>query len=178
MYENMTDKFAVRKNKDPHGWGYSETAGFLVDGKFTGFVWIVEDYVDADHHRLFICGIVMPYSDRYEFGCLYDDDLRNKVNVRYLGEAERFYKELRLECDDMKRIVFCGQFADSERCGLGSEFSYDSFGNITEFQGLWERGILTHRREGDRLVPVTPEEAAVHRFDPEKCTLTESPVSE
>ncbi len=60
---------------------------------------------------------------------------------------------LLVERDQEGRVTFCGAQFKGQRHGLGSEFSYKPR-VLTELQGLWQYGKLTHVRKDNQLVPV------------------------
>ena len=123
--------------------GYWE-AGFMVNGEMRGFSWRC-DWKDSafsdDRWSSYRCGLGKEFSV--------------SVGSRSITESEDLYllPEL-LERDDKGRIVFCGVHKDGVRHGLGSEFTYNDDGEITEIQGLWQNGKFTHKRSGGELVPV------------------------
>lgn len=130
--------------------GHSD-AGFAIDGKIHGFMWR-RDWDDgpgsADYYY---CGLVDDQLKKIGFIC----SIRYQPQRPYNGFQETEYMLPGLvERDNKGRIVFCGVHKDGVRHGLGSEFTYNDDGEITELQGLWQNGKLTHRREGDKLVPV------------------------
>lgn len=126
--------------------GYTQ-AGFKIDGRIRGFMWRYsweEGFVSTEYYA---CGLA-------------DDQMDNEgllCSVGYRGcrldESEYMLPGL-LERDGQGRIIFCGVHQGDVRHGLGSEFSYDNDGKITELQGLWQNGVLTHRRSGGELIPV------------------------
>ena len=128
--------------------GYDD-AGFAVDGKIRGFKWRV-DWNDIHRRQAYhLCGLIEDEGN--DFACW----------IRYQPEWSMYgFQESKnmsptlLERDARKRIIFCGLHKDGVRHGLGSEFTYNNKGEIAELQGLWQNGKLTHRREGNQLVPV------------------------
>ena len=119
-------------------------AGFLVDDVICGFSWQC-DWEDSafsdDRWRWYRCGLGKDFS----------------VEVRSDGIKESEYLYLLpdlFERDEKGRVIFCGVHKDGVRHGLGSEFIYNDDGKITELQGLWQNGVLTHRREYSKLIPV------------------------
>lgn len=130
--------------------GHSD-AGFAVDGKIHGFMWR-RDWNDGPGRAdYYYCGLVDDQLHKSAFIC----SVRYQPDRPYNGFQETQYMLPGLvERDKRGRIVFCGVHKDGVRHGLGSEFSYSVSGKITELQGLWQDGVLTHRREGDKLVPV------------------------
>lgn len=129
--------------------GHSD-AGFAIDGKIHGFMWR-RDWDDgpgsADYYY---CGLVDDQLKKIGFIC----SIRYQPDRPFYGFMETEYMLPGLLERNGGRIVFCGVHKDGVRHGLGSEFSYGIDGKITELQGLWQNGKLTHRREGDQLVPV------------------------
>ena len=123
--------------------GYWE-AGFVADDIIYGFSWRCEWKESAfsdDRWSTYRCGLGKEFSV--------------SVTSRSITESEDLYllPEL-LERDDKGRIVFCGIHKDGVRHGLGSEFTYNDDGEITELQGLWQNGKFTHKRSGGELVSV------------------------
>ena len=119
-------------------------AGFMADDIIYGFSWRCEWKESAfsdDRWSTYRCGLGKEFSV--------------SVTSRSITESEDLYllPEL-LERDDKGRIVFCGVHKDGVRHGLGSEFTYNDDGEITELQGLWQNGKFTHKRSGGKLVPV------------------------
>lgn len=129
--------------------GYS-VAGFMTDGVVHGFMWKREWENGPGSEDDCSCGLRDEYKSYYTVfsGIRYQPQRSSK------GLQEFDFKMLSLiERDYYGRIVFCGVHKDGMRHGLGSEFSYVD-GRIEEVQGLWQNGVLTHRRENDKLVPV------------------------
>jgi len=129
--------------------GYS-VAGFKTDGRVHGFMWMREWDNGPGSVDCYSCGLCDEYKSYYSVfsGIHYKPERPGE------GLKEYEYKMLGLiELDEMDRIVFCGVHKDGMRHGLGSEFSYAD-GKIIEVQGLWQNGVLTHKCEKDKLVPV------------------------
>lgn len=129
--------------------GYS-VAGFMTDGKIHGFMWKRDWDNGPGSEDDCSCGLRDENQSYYTvFSGIHYRPQRPREGIQ-----EYEYKMLGLiERDEYGRIVFCGVHKDGMRHGLGSEFSYLD-GSIEEVQGLWQNGVLTHRREKDKLVPV------------------------
>lgn len=129
--------------------GYS-VAGFITDGVVHGFMWMRDWDNGPGSIDQYSCGLRDEYKSYYiVFSGIHYQPQRPRN-----GLEEYEYKMLGLiERDEDGRIVFCGVHKDGMRHGLGSEFSYVD-GRIDEVQGLWQNGVLTHKRENDKLVPV------------------------
>ena len=144
------EKFSwVEEYNDLDVHGGSSRAGFKIDGCIRGFMW----------RRTWDNG---PGSVDNCYCGLWDDRETKKTFVSYvryqpertIGFMESDYKMTDLvERDAYGKIVFCGMHKDGVRHGLGSEFFYKTDGKIVEIQGLWQNGVLTHKRRKDKLVP-------------------------
>lgn len=119
-------------------------AGFMVNGEMRGFTWRCdwsESGYTGDRGHYYSCGLGKAFSVQ-----VYSDHIKESEDLYLLSDL--------LERDEKGRIVFCGVHKDGVRHGLGSEFTYHDDGKITELQGLWQNGKLTHKRSGGKLVPV------------------------
>lgn len=130
--------------------GFSD-AGFAIDGRIHGFMWRHEWDDGPGSVDYYYCGLVDDQLKNYGFLC----SVRYQLGRPYYDVMVSDYMpSVLLEHDDKGRIVFCGVHKDGVRHGLGSEFTYNEKGEISAFQGLWQNGKLTHRRDGDKLVSV------------------------
>ena len=82
-------------------------------------------------------------------------ELRGSSDAAYIYEVGDPDIDLLIEKDKEGNVTFCGMQRNGKRHGLGSEFQYDG-DELTEFQGLWQNGKLTHKVEEYQLIPVEP----------------------
>lgn len=129
--------------------GYS-VAGFITDGKVHGFMWMRDWDNGPGSKDRYSCGLRDEHKPYYVVFSGIDVKL-----TRYGVDFREYDYEMPglIERDEYGQIVFCGVHKDGVRHGLGSEFLCSNKG-VVEVQGLWQNGVLTHRREKDKLVPV------------------------
>ena len=142
-----------RPEEDVDGAIVCVTAGFTERGQIDGFVWYQNSEYDHPYFGVedtfFQCGIRGPHGT-LRCGVAYHKDTPERRTV--FGSPSDF-PALRIELAD-GLPVFCGMQEGGLRHGLGSEWRHGADGTVTELQGLWQGGVLTHLREGGVLVPV------------------------
>ncbi|MBP5542086.1 MAG: hypothetical protein J6X88_10625 [Bacteroidales bacterium] len=147
-----------RVMSDLYEYDHLQVYGAMTDDHIQGFVWM--------EHQINFSGVYLPRCRHMvgltEDSYCYNTDLEEPVPTLRCGV---FYQEdikprlvgdptpeLLIERDSHERIVFCGLHRDGRRHGPGSEFRYSR--GITEIQGFWQDGVLTHIRKENSLVPI------------------------
>ena len=138
-------------------------AGFREEGHFTGLVW--EKRYNARGGNS--CDMIFGLEGEKGIDVLDwpPSDLPINADAKYFsGDSDLLTRNMETSAwypaviliEESPLEVFCGMHCGGVRNGLGSVyyFSRKKWGRMSELQGLWLDGKLTHVRSGGRLIPL------------------------